>query len=499
MKRTSIALGIALSLVVACGPNAAGGSDGGSGGDDDDDDSAIDGGGGGSNDGDGGSNGPATGLQGGWTLAYAPGSAGPVAPMVTTDPNGNVYFAGGLVGSILIAGTRLDSAGQSDFYVGKLSPVGELLWVKRFGSVYEDSLGGIDATADGVVLVGSFADATNYGGATLRCQTVPSPCREPFILRLDTSGRHQWSRDVPAAAGASFYTVELQPVSGRIAVIGYFYGSIDIGTGAITGLADRLHALVAVYEPGGTPRWARAVLASTTTSSVQGMDVAFAGDRVVALFTAWQDVMIQGGPAVPTTGYGGEALVLALGVDSGATSWFRRITTMQGAGARSITALGDDAVVAAYVTESATIGGVTLPPIGDSDALLYRLAGASGDVIWARRYGGLDQTMPWGISATPAGDLMLGGWFDGEASFGPTTLTDARFNDAFVVDVDGATGDARVLDALASEGEDRVSDVMGSGEDVIVGGHLGRYGELFGEPAPGNAVAFVAKRSRVYE
>jgi hypothetical protein len=78
----------------------------------------------------------------------------------------------------------------------------------------------------------------------------------------------------------------------------------------------------------------------------------------------------------------------------------------------------------------------TLTSAGDNDTFIARF-GSNGDLLWARRAGGVGDDSAAEVAATPAGSVLLTGTFDETAVFGQgqtneTCLTAAAGRDMFV-------------------------------------------------------------------
>ena len=77
-------------------------------------------------------------------------------------------MTGSLVDSMRIGGDPLFGAGSQDVFVAKFDPSGNHLFSERFGELDTDSGRGIACDSAGnAILIGSFANAIDFGGGLL--------------------------------------------------------------------------------------------------------------------------------------------------------------------------------------------------------------------------------------------------------------------------------------------------------------------------------------------
>lgn len=110
----------------------------------------------------------------------------------------------------------------------------------------------------------------------------------------------------------------------------------------------------------------------------------------------------------------------------------------------SLAAGGDGSVlIAGEMDGTVDFGeGPVMPPDNYSDAFLVKLDAATGEVRWARVYGGLDDQRPGGVAADAAGGAFLAVTVSGTIDVGGVSATSAGGADVVVARVapDGTTG-----------------------------------------------------------
>ena len=114
-----------------------------------------------------------------------------LARAVAVDADGGVVVAGELAGHLDFAGETLKSAaGSRDILVAKLDKTGKQLWAKIFGDGQTQAALGVAVDgARNIYLTGMVSGNVNFGGADLK-----GAVNDLFLVKLDESGAHQWSK-----------------------------------------------------------------------------------------------------------------------------------------------------------------------------------------------------------------------------------------------------------------------------------------------------------------
>ena len=86
---------------------------------------------------------------------------------ITVLPDGSSCIAGVFGDVALFGGTPLSSEGGTDAFVAKLTPAGSFAWASRAGGPLSDMAYGLSTLADGSTIVaGAFAGTAKFGGRT---------------------------------------------------------------------------------------------------------------------------------------------------------------------------------------------------------------------------------------------------------------------------------------------------------------------------------------------
>lgn len=110
-----------------------------------------------------------------------------------------------------------------------------------------------------------------------------------------------------------------------------------------------------------------------------------------------------------------------------------------------------------------------LTGLGSSDLFVAKYD-ASGALIWIRSGGGALAGEGGGIALTPAGDVVVSGFFQGTAVFGTDTLTSAGMSDVMITSID-ADGTFLWSRGFGGAGDDMASKltVLPDGDIAVVG------------------------------
>jgi hypothetical protein len=184
-----------------------------------------------------------------WSRGWASGRGQGVA----FDPSGNVIVAGGMYGACDFGGGSIAAvAPGDDIYLAKFDETGKHLWSKAFATAtnaFSVDVA-VDATGD-VFLTGPFGATVDFGGGTL----TSAGGSDVFVAGFDGNGGHLWSKRFGDAADQSTQRIVALP-SGGAAITGGLFGSVDFGGGPLTS-AGQDDAFVARLDAAGNHVWSK--------------------------------------------------------------------------------------------------------------------------------------------------------------------------------------------------------------------------------------------------
>ena len=148
-----------------------------------------------------------------WTRQLA-SAADEVLNGVAVDPSGNVYIAGYTDGALDGAGGNL---GDDDAFLRKYDPSGNVLWTEQFGTDRADIVWAVRVDTDGAAYVagpteGSLAVA-QVGGAY-----------DAFLRKYDPNGVVQWTSQTGLSTADTVFSLAIAP-NGNVYGGGMVYGA----------------------------------------------------------------------------------------------------------------------------------------------------------------------------------------------------------------------------------------------------------------------------------
>jgi hypothetical protein len=176
---------------------------------------------------------------------------------IAIDDTGNYYTGGNFKGDISVGGIMLKADGSvstykvnDDAFVVKYSSTGTALWARRMGGDGGDNIGKVRTyLSSGIVCVGGFFNAANFGGNNLTGSGL-----DGYVTRLDANGSWVWARalggsaaNIPIGLGADN--------NGDIFVGGYFDGTLTLGTTNLTS-GGSYDGFIAKLSSAGATYWA---------------------------------------------------------------------------------------------------------------------------------------------------------------------------------------------------------------------------------------------------
>jgi ELWxxDGT repeat protein len=457
------------------------------------------------------------------------GTEGTVSRVVATADGGAVV-AGAFGSSPFVLGSGLEavtltSVGANDVFVAKFAKDGSLEWARSGGGTTTDAVSGILELADGSLVVsGTFSSSATFSGTTI----TAGAGTDTFILRYAANGTLTWAKGW-GGTGTDSITQLVLLGDGNLAVAGSFSTTATITLVPGVTLANTNSAgtdlFLAKYQASdGTALWARS-LGSATSESSTGLNLAATPDGGVVLagILSSSTMTITGSAStiVNQGAAGSSDWFAAKFTTTGTNSWAKNIgggTGTENPAAVGIFSNGDLSITGTFASNPATFGvGGASPAIftpfvaGTADVAIARISGSTGNLIWARRAGGIGVDSANALRVLPDDSVILAGLFAGgsmQLGIGETratTLTAPTANNKlYLARLSGADGSLRWAKATGGLASDTVTGLALLGEGLGIAGTFATPSEVFG-PGEANqtsftnlgtgADAFVAKHS----
>lgn len=358
------------------------------------------------------------------------------------DVDGNVYLSGFFEGSATFGSTTLNSYGDKDIFIAKLTSSGSWLWTRKAGGTGADASTMVTLDNEGFVYATGYFSTTGYfGGISL----VSGGSSDAFVAKMDTDGNWIWASRAGGALSddVSHITVDYD---NNLYVTGTFRGVAGFGDTTLTSSGDD-DVFIARLDSGGN--WLNALKAGgSEAEDSSGIGVDAIGNVYIAgFFTGSANF----GPATLNSAGGTDIFVAKIsppqyeleitstpsnamiykdGISTGfITPHIFNNSSAELLGTYSL-------VLEDYYYEPQTLTGIEAGTILQFTG--YYVGSDQIDWLWASRAGGAGEDQGYAIATDSSNNTYVAGSFEGTATFGSTTLVSAGMWDVFVAKMDTA-------------------------------------------------------------
>ena len=378
---------------------------------------------------------------------------------LVVDGSGNAYAVGLFTGTASFGGQSLTSLGQNDGFAVKVGPTGVVGWASDIGGAGDDRVNAVTRDGQGNLYVAGYYSGSMTLGTT---GLIGGGGTDGFAAKLDAAGNAAWAQGFGGAGNdtASNITVD---GSGNLELVGGYAGPVLFGAITLPNIGS-VNAFFATLSQNATPP---PPPPAGFTDGFGGTDVVINGTVTdssgntfaVGGFSGTVDMDPSSGTSNLTSTGGRDAFVAKYD-STGALVWAKSFGGATGADVVNDLALdaqGNLIVAGAYVG-SATFGGVSLTGKGSSDTFVAKLD-ASGNVTWAKGFGGTGYDQVARLALDGSGNIYLAGLFQGAATYGATTLNSQGGSYDIVVAKLDASGNGVWAVALGGSSTDQVGGI----------------------------------------
>lgn len=263
------------------------------------------------------------------------------------------------------------------------SPFNTPLWVKGLGGSGSETGNAIAVDGDGNTYVTGKLNGTASLGST--SVTSTDVFGDVFVTKLDASGTLLWSKNFGGVNLGVGQGISVD-ASGNVYVTGHFQDNRPLGS------------------PSPNPN----VLFGNTTFQNQGISDIF------ALKLSGTDGSVSWAKS-----FGGSGIDMGYGISADAD--------------------GNSYITGTFASPSVTFGSTTLTNKGLNDIFAVKLD-TTGNVAWAKNFGGSSNDSAFGISVDRNGGVYLTGDFQQTVNFGTATLTSNGGSDVFALKLNSNDG-----------------------------------------------------------
>lgn len=368
---------------------------------------------------------------------------------------------------------RCEVTMDGDQSVGVLfAKSGAARWVAGFGGELHDQVEHIVVDGEGrVIVAGVFHGDVEVGDELLMSSGADQPVRDAFVLALDAGGELLWMYSITGSQ-AKYVDDLAVDSSDDVYVVGSFTGALA-GLGCVSKGGNDVY-LLKIDGERGTPMWSDCY-GGTGQDLSRAVTIDVNGD-VWAAYTFSSEATF-GGENVNTAG--GDDIAISRYSPGGTHQTTVRYGNDSGDSIEDLAALPDgDIIAVGSVTGTVFFGGgQTVDSRGNRDAVVLRLA-PSGDVRWARGWGGEGRDEFTGVVVTAGGDIVVGGGVGGPSTgtLGGDGFVNGDLNpDLALARYESDTGDAVWTTVLPTNVIARMKGLAldGAGNPIAVGEFYG--------------------------
>lgn len=401
---------------------------------------------------------------------------------VSTDPNGNVFITGYFYsstitfGSITLTNSQIITDPKTpptpDVYIVKYDASGNVLWAKSGGASGIDYAYSIALDSYGNAYVtGKFTNAITFGST----QLISKGSFDIFIVKYDPAGNVVWAKSAAGNADDSGTSIAID-TKNNVLIGGYFGQTLTFDTIQITTSnlnSNYYDAFLAKLDSSGNLLWIKSIsgnaseLLSEINTDVNGNIL------VTGSFTS--DTLIAGSFNLINTD-GASDMYLIKYDPTGNVSWVRSSTGSENDFGRSVStdAKGNVFVTGNYRSPVFTLTPIIFNNAGIEDVYLVKYDPA-GNLIWARRTGGIYNDFGTSVSADANGDVYITGYFLSDSlNFDSLIISNssyAIYSDIYLVKYN-ASGKALWVKNIGSKGDEYSPTVHAdSHNSLVLAGH----------------------------
>jgi hypothetical protein len=426
------------------------------------------------------------------------GTGSDLVNAVATDAAGNVYAVGSFQNAGNFNGTTLNSAGETDGFVVKISPSGTQQWVRRLGGASGDTAMGLAVDPAGNVdVVGRFVGPADLGGSTVDSVhgANGAPSLDMFVIQYNATGTRNWVKTFGTVNDDAAYAVATDAQS-NVVFTGYFRGSINFGGNTLKVPFDSdLDVFVTKLSSAGAHVWSKNF---TNNGNDQGKAIAIDGQNNIAVSGLFSNTINFGGSDLTAKSAMTDAFVAKFNA-AGTHVWSRRVGSDSGNDDARGVAFdpSGNVLVAGVSVQPVDFGNGTVPANGSADGWVAKYAAANGAYTWAARFGGTSNDYANAVASDGSGNIYVAGSFDSTSvGFGAgVAVTQRGSGDAYVAKWSGSGTPVWARDLGGNQSDVAMAVRVGAGTRPVTGGYFYGSGTFDGVAlsATGMADAFLSQ------
>ena len=349
------------------------------------------------------------------------------------------YIVGGYFysSSIQVGNETLKSSGYSDGLIIKYSSTGEVEWVKSFvGGSSDDRILSVAETSDGEYIVGGyFYRSIQVGNETLTSNGYSYP--DGLIIKYSSSGEVEWAKSFGGSDYDQINSVAETSDGGYIAG-GYFSSSsIQVGNETLksSGYSD---GLIIKYSSTGEVEWAKS-FGGSSDDYIRSVASTSDGGIIAGGYFNSSTIQVENETLTNNSSstFYSDGLIIKYS-SSGKVEWAKSIGGSNSDVIYSVVETSDGGIIAGgCFSGTIQVGNETLTNNSSStsysDGLIIKYS-SSGEVEWAKSFGGSSGDYIRSVASTSDGGYIAGGYFQSSSiQVGNETLTSNGDSDGIII------------------------------------------------------------------
>lgn len=362
----------------------------------------------------------------GWLWAKGTNSAGyNWGKGISVDANGDSYMTGFFATHRIVFGTDTlinDALGIPDFFVVKHDAMGNVLWAKSAGGTSDDMGNSICTDANGNSYVtGYFASPTITFGTII---LTNGGSKDIFVVKYDAWGNVLWAKSAGGTSDEIGNSINID-ANGNSYVTGYFISPVIIfGNDTLTNTSSTEDIYLVKYDASGNVLWAKSAV-GTNDDKGNGICVdEYGNSYITGDFSS--PTIIFDTITLTNSDITGSGDIFVMKYDTyGSVIWAKSAGgTGNDVGNSICVDVNGNACITGYFFSSDIIFGTTALTNASANADIWVVKYNNlGDVIWAKRAGGINYDSGNCIGVDVTGNFYITGGFQSPSIiFGTDTL-----------------------------------------------------------------------------
>ncbi len=376
---------------------------------------------------------------------------------ISIDAAGNIYICGLFSGSVDFdpgpgVATLTTVSSSQDIFIAKYDALGNYVYARALSSNSGKQCFDVAVDASGYVCItGDFQNTLDFDPGPGTANLTSAGNTDMFVARYDVNGNYVYAIRMGAASTDEGYSIAVD-ASGNAYVTGYYRGTVDFDPGAGTAtLPNSVNTdmFLAAYDVNGNYLFAKNL---SGTGNEEGNSIALDASSNIYLTGTFSGTVDfdPGAGVVNVNSNSGSSDIFLAKYDALGNYLFAK--AIGGSGIDRPYCITLDASGNSFLTgyfngtadfdPSGAVANLTTNGSSDVYVAAYD---ASGVYLYARKMGGINPDMGYGIAIDASGNTVTTGFFSGTADFDPgggivsLSITGTGLN-AFVTKLDNVGG-----------------------------------------------------------